>query len=110
MRIDNHMAGYRPALAKAKKNTKFVAGSFVPTLSKGSPLDWTTPEERNSNADDGKYEHPRKFLTTNPIIHYPPGRCLCERAVWSCLMTGLFPAELTLFIINFENENFHTLN
>mgnify|MGYP007047684694 CR=1 FL=1 len=62
MRIDNHMAGYRPALAKAKKNTKFVAGSFVPTLSKGSPLDWTTPEERNSNADDGKYEHPREHV------------------------------------------------
>lgn len=62
MRIDNHMAGYRPALAKAKKNTKFVASSFVPTLLKGSPLDGTTPEERDPNANEGKYKHPRDHV------------------------------------------------
>lgn len=62
MRIDNHMAGYRPAGAKAKMNSKFFAGSFVPTLSKRSPLDWATPEERNSIADEGKYDHPREHV------------------------------------------------
>lgn len=62
MRIDNHMAGYRPVLAKAKKTTKFVPGSFLSSLSTGTPLGRTTPEERNSNADEGKYEHPREHV------------------------------------------------
>ena len=56
------MGGYRPALPRAKKDKKFIPGSFVSTLSKGIPLDWTTPEERDPNAYEGKYKYPRDHV------------------------------------------------